>query len=1343
MSIFDEINNAVNKITSSAVGGDSTIGIYEKDSQAGKTLQSAQALGEELRTKVGHKIVDISQIIPLKTMQFFANISKFAGGTLKESLESGKLSIPAPAPEAKTITEALAPQPFLSEVVESKVREIPVIGKIPGVAPVVGFLSELLLPPYGLGGKAKFAEKVAQTTEKGALEDLLKTGIKDITEKEADTLATKLAPITDKKIVEQELENFAKTKAGQVTPSIPKEKVTKEVKPEVAQAAKVETTALPETLGKEAVPGVAEPRLFQQKPQVETPAIEKAGKAGEETSFGSAYKQVYQKEGGGAIPPTNPTEIVFGIPEPKKIGAYQAFKEKVSNAWLATREFVENDWERVRRLVQRKDVKITESSDPYQAEILFHGRVAARVEEAKDIVKDIDRDILKVSKTLGIKDRQIIDDINQYLIARHAPERNAALGEKAAGITTSEAKAVVSKIESSPQGKEVVRIANRLQELNNKTLDVLLEGEVIDKKLYDTLRNKYKNHVPLNRVFEDTEDIGQVIAGRPFDVRNTGILRARGSEREIADVFTNIVTNYEQAIIRAEKNRVDLATLKFARDNKHLGIFEEVRPPRIPVAKITHREAIDVEFFDKVINFAKSLGAKVRTKPREVLAHEVGHFFDEKFGLKRRFFKRGKSKEVAEEMINWMKEIGEPESRIRKVEERFADSFEWWLTNRALAEEGLPLFSKEVKKIIQEIPELKPLLDIKPSGRFTVQGIQEVIFRPSVDKLLNDPTILPLREKGKPVFLKINDPHLALTLRGVNRYKVDGVMRMVQAITRFYSGLATRFNPEFSFPNKIRDLQEAVIYAASKGEFGFSGATKVVGRELRLQNERAILDYIRGVDSEGARLYRQMRMDGGTTGGLGLSTRARVELDIQKIRELNRSNPKKAVEAIISGIDNWNTIFEDSTRLSVYREALARGLSRERAAVLAKEASINFNKFGRGGPVINALYMFSNASIQGSVKMLRAMRNPKVAGAIITSIVVANAVVDEWNDRVDPDWRDKVSKWDRMNSLIVMYPKSDGGATYIAIPVAWGIKPIKVTSDYALDAMSGRASGIKDVMSGVLASIIEGYNPIGGTDVTSAITPTALDLPVDIARNRAWSGNKIRPDWDQNAPASIQYFSDLKDTVTGKTFIAVTKGLSGVGIEVSPADINYGYEQIIGGAGRTVSKIINTITSIGKGEMPPTREIPIVSRFLRTKTQEQVGAGSKDFEDIKKILGEQSRARFILKQQAEDSYNQLKNLPREQAAQMFDQIIRDDPQLAKKINEIIEDEKLGLTYTDRLIKQLGVENGERAKFIVKKLNEKKTNQEKAALFDEYVKKKIITKRVANQIYQMININPYQ
>jgi len=867
----------------------------------------------------------------------------------------------------------------------------------------------------------------------------------------------------------------------------------------------------------------------------------------------------------------------------------QKTKEYVNKNWTTLREKIEDDWIRVKKLTQKEGVKLTEANNPYEAETRYWGRVGTRMEDTLDQISDIDKGIAKVEKKY--KSPEINKDIDRYLIAKHAPERNVVHGEESAGITSEQASKNIKEIEGKSYGKEVKQIAKDIKKLNEKTLDVLLEGEVISQGDYDKLRKLYPNHIPLNRVMSESEDFVQILTSRGFNVQGTGIKRAFGSKKEVADILGNVTANLRSAIARSEKNIVDNHTLNFARDNDYFdGLFEEIKP----------------------------------------------------------------------------KTIGK--------------TFE---------------------------------------GGF----IQEHI---------NDPSVLPVREKGKQVYLKINDPQIAVAFRGVNRIKVDDLTRMVAAFTRFYAGLMTRFNPEFAVPNKVRDLQETMVYMASKKDIGFSGAAKTAIKDP--VSIKAVVDYMGGKDTEGARLYQQMKEDGGTTGGLGLSTKKQTEIDIDKIRRINRNKPRKVAEIALRVVDNWNAIFEDSTRLSVYRQSLSQGLSRKKSAVYAKEASINFNKMGALSPMTNGIWMFSNASVQGSAKMLRAMRDPKVAGMVLATIGGSIYAINEYNDKIDPEWRSKVSEWDRLNGITIMLP-SNKGVRYITIPVSWGLKPIKVGMDYFIDYTQGHETDIKTAMSKVLAAISEGYNPVGGTDIVSAVTPTILDLPVDISRNRSWTGGKIRPNWNQSAPDSIKYFDSLKDKLMGKKFIGWTRKLGEKGIEISPADMNYAFQQLVGGTGRFTQKVFETISGVKKGKIEA-KEIPFISRFYRDIPEDRIRGESKEFESLKDALKKQDKERFYFNQEAELVYEGMKQIPAKEANENYNKMKENNPRLAKKIKHLRENEKYKLTYIERLTKQLGVTNGERSKYIWSKVSELKTGKEKNTYLKDLRKKKIISDNVWEQLVSM-------
>lgn len=728
-------------------------------------------------------------------------------------------------------------------------------------------------------------------------------------------------------------------------------------------------------------------------------------------------------------------------------------------------EFVQDSEYRVKKLLERKDVEVNDANNIYQKSTLYSGKVDFKIKSAKLEVKEILGEADTLAKNNNLKLADIRKDVNEFLIARHTPERNVALGKGASGMTDEKAAEVIKRISESKNGKEVIKIAEKIQTMNNKTLQILKDGGVITDDLLKSLREKYKNHVPLNRILETTDDFTGALSAKGYDVKSTGIKKAVGSNLEVDDILGNVVNNYEQAIIRAEKNLVDNATLQFVKDNQDaLGDLMIIRKP-------------------------KMVGMDLKGNP---------------------------------------------------------------------------------------------ILETTTSEN-----------------------IIQLFENGKKIWIEVKDKNLAIALKSVGNEPIGTMLNIVASFTRFYSGLMTRFNPEFAFPNKIRDLQETMVYMASQKEITKGAVLKTATKDLT--SIKSVLDAIRGKDSEGAILYKEMQSAGGTTGGMGLSTRKQTELDIKKIEGLFNSKTKNIANNLVEYVDNWNTIFEDSTRLSVYKQALESGASKDRAAFLAKEASINFNRRGNGGAAINAMYMFANASIQGSAKMIRAMRNPKVAATVVTAVGTSVVAVNKWNEKVDPEWKSKVPKWDLMNGLNIVLPAEDGKFRYFTVPVSWGMKPIKIMSEYTYDATNGVKHDTKEILNTFITSILESYNPVGGTDIVSAISPTLLDIPSEIARNKSWTGAMIKPDYDKNKPEYAKYYDSLAKTTLGQTAIDIASMADkNLGIAISPADLKYAFDGYIGGAGKFVGKMFNFGVSLFDSKPIPKDEYPFISRFYRERTAEEI-----------------------------------------------------------------------------------------------------------------------------------------
>ena len=750
-----------------------------------------------------------------------------------------------------------------------------------------------------------------------------------------------------------------------------------------------------------------------------------------------------------------------------KLDTYAAKKEYSDSLWSKTRTALQDSWVKAKNIERTKGVVKGKGVSPYEAETLFHGRIGARLENLVRTTEKFDRNVIATSKKLN--NPNFSKQVDEYAQALHAPERNAVHGEGAAGMTNAQAKKVMAKVETSGNAKAIKQASTELIERNKETLKNLYEGQLINKETFDRLTKIYKNHVPLNRVMDEGDDIVSIMTGgKGFNIEGSGLKRAKGSEREVSDIMTNVHANLAEAITRSEKNKVGLSTLEFARNNKKLGFFEEIKPKAI------------------------------------------GETFD-----------------------------------------------------------GKPILQK-----------------------------------------VNDPNVLKVMEKGKPVYLKIHDPSLAAMYQGIGKDVLPDMFRPVEAITRYYSSMATRFNPEFGLSNKIRDLQEVIvnIFAMKKG--GAKGVGNVLKNEAK--SWKHVTDWMMGKDSEGARLYEQMRLDGGTTGGMSLSTRKKLDIDIAKIQKINRSNPRRGMEMLFNGLENWNTVIEDSTRLSVYKAGLTNGATREQAAIMAKNASLNFNKKGTAGPVVNALWMFSNASIQGTTNILRSFKNPKVAGTVATMVGSATYAINKWNDSINLDWREEFSEWDQNSNFPIAIPNKNGEVKYMTIPVSWGVKPMKVMADQFYQVGTGKQKNAVDAAKKIALSAIDAYNPAGGTTLQSTLAPTVIDMPLDILTNTSWSGNLVKPDWMTGLPQADQHFKSLEDSSTGKFLIGATGKLSEATdreIDVSPQDANYVLNNMIGGGGKFVKRVFNSVSGLASGEGTDAKNIPFLNRFYKSLDKENIEKG--------------------------------------------------------------------------------------------------------------------------------------
>lgn len=156
------------------------------------------------------------------------------------------------------------------------------------------------------------------------------------------------------------------------------------------------------------------------------------------------------------------------------------------------------------------------------------------------------------------------------------------------------------------------------------------------------------------------------------------------------------------------------------------------------------------------------------------------------------------------------------------------------------------------------------------------------------------------------------------------------------------------------------------------------------------------------------------------------------------------------------------------------------------------------------------------------------------------------------------------------------------------------------------------------------------------------------------------------------------------------------------------------------------------------GEVIESRDkvINALSPIKTIKQSKEESKSAQRVEEARVAIKKQNKERTDLKEEALALDAELQELSKEAANKRALQIKKENPQLFEKLKDVIEERKLGLTYEEKLMKQLGVENGERAKYIDAQIMKLPTSAERKAYYKELRDKKIISDEVEKQIRKL-------
>lgn len=434
------------------------------------------------------------------------------------------------------------------------------------------------------------------------------------------------------------------------------------------------------------------------------------------------------------------------------------------------------------------------------------------------------------------------------------------------------------------------------------------------------------------------------------------------------------------------------------------------------------------------------------------------------------------------------------------------------------------------------------------------------------------------------------------------------VLPKVLAVMRFFSMINTSLSPEFMISNFFRDFQTA----------GFNlNDTELKGMVLDTMGKvpaalAGIHNALRGDGtSEWAIWYKRMEAAGGTTGWMqsydNIEARAK-DIEKQVARAKRFKGARNVTKSTFDLIGDYNTIVENGVRLAAFRAAVDANMSERRAAKIAKELTVNFNQKGTAGPYMNAMWLFYNASVQGTARTFRAMKNRRVQALVGASVALAamTHMLAYLND--DDDDYKTLSPDMRERNLVVPKFWGDGKGLFM-IPLPWGYNVFHVLGQEIGDAILG-AMGEKPeydvVKSGMRLgnAALNAFNPVNDGSLLLTLSPTLLDPLVKVHQNVDWHGGKLYPDWNEDQADHLKYFRSAREpSVAFAKFLAdltQTDDMTSA-IDVSPEVLDMAFDTFTGAAGRFVLDGIGLAKAAVSGELDEleTRRTPLFRKVWR------------------------------------------------------------------------------------------------------------------------------------------------
>jgi len=574
-----------------------------------------------------------------------------------------------------------------------------------------------------------------------------------------------------------------------------------------------------------------------------------------------------------------------------------------------------------------------------------------------------------------------------------------------------------------------------------------------------------------------------------------------------------------------------------------------------------------------------------------------------------------------------------------------------WLEYDDVADEWHPVFAninnnmtpEQVATEIEAFEQrMEKLRNQHPDKYKKGRDTQNIPYKVVKDNLREHQVLI--KRNGQTFVATINgNPRAAQALNGLTNPDVDqnGVVgNMLKAgtwVNRQLSAFYTTRNPDFVAGNFFRDMlysnlmawvKESPRYAIQfHKNFGLVNPVKM--RKLLGKWEDGTLNQNDRIEN----MFYQFMKNGGETGYTNVRDIDSHKKSIATELKKQTSAGRKAWAALGLQLDLLNRSAENCARFAAFMTSREFGRSVDRAIYDAKEVSVNFNKKGSGGKMVNATgqtalgkagaylggggriaFVFWNAGIQGMTNFGRqAQRNPArfIGGATaLFSLGYIIPILAEALGGGDGDDDDKNAYYNLPEYIRRSNICFRTGDQWVTIPLPIEFRAMYGLGELAHGVISGNERYSDEELAHQMAAQVSQLMPLdmleGGGGFSALIPSAVKPLTEAYWMNKSWTGlpiykespfNKNDPEWAKAYASTDKHLVDfakwLNETSGGDDF---TKGA----IDINPAKIEYLLNGTFGGMVSFPNKIKKTVETMAGDRDFEWRNMPLANRVIKS-----------------------------------------------------------------------------------------------------------------------------------------------